>query len=265
MTKPSRSRPARAVADVTSGTILASVDIAATPERVFRALTAPDEIVRWWGADDLYRTTKWDSDLRVNGRWRAEGVGADGVPFSVEGEFLEIDPPRKLVQTWKPEWDGGHVTKVIYSLEPIDIGTRVVVRHEGFGARADSCRNHGTGWERVLDWLRGWSGDEPKDSYFLCRLMPPRPTFALDMNATERALMGEHASYWRQHMREGRVVVFGPVADPAGPWGLGVVRAKDVADVRAFADRDPTMSSGIGFRWEILPMLTAVLPEDVPR
>ena len=265
MTKAPENRRARAraIADVTSGTILASVEIAATPERVFRAITAPDEIVRWWGQDDVYRTTKWDSDFRVNGRWRAEGVGADGVPFSVEGEFLEIDPPRKLVQTWKPQWDGGHATKVSYVLEPIDSGTRVVVRHEGFGARADSCRNHGSGWERVLEWLSTWSGEATKHSFFLCRLFAPRPTFAMDMNADERALMGEHSKYWRQHMREGRVVVFGPVADPTGPWGLGVVRGKDLAEVRAFADADPTIVSKTGFQWEILPMLAAVLPEDV--
>jgi uncharacterized protein YndB with AHSA1/START domain len=265
MTKPPANRRARAIADVTNGIILASVEIAATPERVFRALTAPEEIVRWWGADDLYRTTKWDSDFRVNGRWRAEGVGADGVVFSVEGEFLEIDPPRKLVQTWKPEWDGGHVTKLSYILEPIDAGTRLVVRHEGFGSRAESCRSHGMGWERVLEWLGAFSGEAPKDSFFVCRLLPPRPTFALDMNASERALMGEHAGYWRQHMREGRVVVFGPVGDPAGPWGMGVVRAKDAGEVRAFADRDPTITSGFGFQWQILPMLSAVLPEDVSR
>jgi uncharacterized protein YndB with AHSA1/START domain len=265
MTKPSEQRRARAIADVTNGTILASVEIAAPPERVFRALTAPEELVRWWGAEDVYRTTKWDADVRVNGRWRAEGVGADGVPFSVEGEFLEIDPPRKLVQTWKPQWDAGQVTKVSYLLEPIAAGTRVVVRHEGFGARADSCRSHGEGWESVLEWLRAFSGEAPNDSFFLCRLLPPRPTFALDMNAGERAVMGEHANYWRQHMREGRVVVFGPVADPAGPWGMGIVRAKDAGEVRAFADRDPTIASGLGFQWEILPMLTAVLPQDVGR
>ena len=39
-----------------------------------------------------------------------------GVPFSVEGEFLEIDPPRKLVQTWKPEWDEGHVPGVAHNV-----------------------------------------------------------------------------------------------------------------------------------------------------
>jgi uncharacterized protein YndB with AHSA1/START domain len=62
---------ARAIADAGSGTILATVEIAAPPERVFRALTTPDEIVRWWGSDDAYRTTGFTADLQVGGRWHA--------------------------------------------------------------------------------------------------------------------------------------------------------------------------------------------------
>src|SRR5262249_33178234 len=97
---------ARAVADVTQGTVLARVDIAAPPERVFRALTT-EEVTRWWGADDMYRTLQFSIDLRPGGRWRSEGKGADGSPFSVEGEVVEVDPPRRLVQTWKPSWEEG--------------------------------------------------------------------------------------------------------------------------------------------------------------
>ena len=53
-------------------------------------------------ANNTYRTTDWDSDLRVGGRWRATGRSKDGQAFSVEGEYLELEPPRKLVQSWKP-------------------------------------------------------------------------------------------------------------------------------------------------------------------
>jgi len=258
MSKPDR---ARAIADVTSGSILATVDIAASPERVFRALTTPEEVVRWWGSKDLYRTTKWEQELRVHGRWRAEGLGADGVPFSVQGEFLEIDPPRKLVQTWQPEWDGGHSTTVTYRLEASERGTRVTIRHDGFGSLHDSCRRHAAGWEHVLDWLSGFSAPAPAaDSFFLCRLLPPRPSFVMDMSADERSLMQSHAGHWMQHMQAGRVIVFGPVGDPQGPWGLGVVRAADLGEVQAFTDRDPVIRAACGFRYEILPMLSALMP-----
>ncbi len=106
------TQTARAVADLSQGVILANVEMAAAADRIFRALTDPNEIPRWWGSADTYQTREWSADLRLGGRWRARGLSTDGKPFSVEGEFLEVDPPRKLVQTWKPDWDGGHVTAV---------------------------------------------------------------------------------------------------------------------------------------------------------
>jgi uncharacterized protein YndB with AHSA1/START domain len=146
---------ARAVADISSGLLLASIEIKASPERVFRAI-ASEEIAMWWGSPDLYRVTRWSGDLQVGASWRSEGVGHDGVPFEVSGEFLEIDRPRKLVHTWKPQWVSGPATKVTYMLEPIEGGTRVTVRHEGFGDAVESCRSHANGWERVFTWLATW-------------------------------------------------------------------------------------------------------------
>ena len=76
--------PARALADVSAGIILADIEIKAPPERVFTALTSA-EITQWWGDDDTYKTTAWHSDLRPAGHWKATGMGADGLAFSVEG------------------------------------------------------------------------------------------------------------------------------------------------------------------------------------
>ena len=84
----SSQRSARALADVNGGIILAEVEIAAPPERVFRALTQSDEIVRWWGSPDAYRTESWTADLRVGGSWKADGRGSDGASFTVGGVFL---------------------------------------------------------------------------------------------------------------------------------------------------------------------------------
>jgi uncharacterized protein YciI len=98
-------------------------------------------------------------------------------------------------------------------------------------------------------------------SFFFCRLLPPRPSFALDMAPEEREIVQKHAAYWREHMKNGSVIVFGPVADPQGPWGLGVLRVADEAAVRAFSAADPAILSGRGFRYEILPMIQAVTPD----
>lgn len=157
--EPSKLKSARAVADVSSGTLLASVEIAAPPDRVFRAL-ASDDITKWWGSPETYRTTKWSGEVRVGGTWIAEGVGNDGTPFSVRGEYLEVDPPRKIVQTWIAAWIGNLPTTVTYRLDPIEGGTRVTVRHEGFGDRVDACQSHTDGWERVLGWVSAWLGSE---------------------------------------------------------------------------------------------------------
>lgn len=245
----------RAVADVTRGLILASVEIAAPPERVFRAITS-DEITKWWGAPGEYRVTEYTADVRPGGKWRSSGVGADGNTFSVDGEFREIDPPRLVVHTWRAPWDGNNETVVTYRLEPIEGGTRVTVRHEGFADRAESCRGHGNGWERVLGWLGGHFASDAK--YFLCRLLPPRPTFALDMTKEEAAMMQEHAAYWRDMLGRGVAIVFGPVLDPKAPYGLGVVRVSSEAELDAIRAADPAIKSGRGLRYDVTPMMRAV-------
>jgi uncharacterized protein YndB with AHSA1/START domain/uncharacterized protein YciI len=254
-----RKSAARAVADLTAGNVLATVEIAAPPERVFEALTSSEELVKWWGSDDTYRTHKWTADLRAGGHWRAEGRGADGSPFSVEGDFLEIDPPRKLVQTWTAPWDGGNTTTITYRLEPIEGGTRVTLRHEGFVGRPQSCEGHSEGWERVLGWLGSHFVPPAPTKFFLCRLVSPRPTFAQDMNEREASAMREHATYWKKMAELGVAVVFGPVLDPKGVWGLGIVEAKDESEVRALQADDPAIKSEIGLSYETLPLLRAIV------
>jgi len=144
----------RAVADVTSGVIHASVEIAAPPERVFRALTDGGEVVRWWGSTDTYRLQEFTADLRVGGQWRSRGVAADGKPFQVTGEFLTIDAPHLLVQTWTPDWAPGLKTTLTYRLDAIPGGgTRLTLRHEGFGAHREAFEGHTRGWEIVLGFL----------------------------------------------------------------------------------------------------------------
>ena len=81
-------------------------------------------------------------------------------------------------------------------------------------------------------------------STFVFRLKGPRPTFALDMTDEEREVMALHAAYWRPMIESGRMVIFGPVLDGGGSWGLGVVEADDEEEIRAFASGDPVVTSG---------------------
>jgi uncharacterized protein YndB with AHSA1/START domain len=257
---PPKPAAARAVADLTAGTILATVDIAVPPDRVFQALTS-DEVTRWWGSPDTYTTTEWSADLRVGGRWRAAGTASDGRPFTVEGEYLAIDRPALLVHSWRADWDQGHDTTVTYRLEAIPGGTRLTLRHDGFAGRPDAQRGHTSGWERVLGWLAGHLTPAPAapGRFFLCKLYGPRPSFPADMTGAEGRAMHEHVAYWHRLLGEGTAIVFGPVADPTGVWGLGVVEVPDEAALAALAAADPTVRSGLGFRLETLPMLQAVV------
>ena len=143
---------ARAVADLSEGLILAVVEIDAPPERVFTALSSP-EIAEWWGSPETYRVTRWTGDVRQGGTFISEGVSADGKPFSVSGEFLEVRPPHVLVHTWKYDWGNNAPTTVRYRIDATRTGSRVTVRHEGFKGNEADCGAHAQGWERVLGWL----------------------------------------------------------------------------------------------------------------
>ncbi len=95
--------------------------------------------------------------------------------------------------------------------------------------------------------------------YFLCRLIPPRPTFPQDMTDAEAKVMSEHVAYWTELADKGTAVVFGPVADPQGVWGLGILEVEDEATVQSLTSNDPVMRSAIGASYEILPMPRAVV------
>jgi uncharacterized protein YndB with AHSA1/START domain len=145
---------ARAITD--GEIVLATVDIPASQERVFRALMT-DECERWWGAPGVYTTESWKADVRTGGEWSLVTRLPDGTALPASGHFILVDAPAKVVQTRRYDWDhptlGRRVTKVTTLLAAIDGGTRVTIRHEDFGSSVDAVE-HAGGWERLLDWLR---------------------------------------------------------------------------------------------------------------
>jgi len=149
--------------------ITGEIFIAAPPARVFEAITDPKQMARWWGARDFYRIKESKADVRVGGKWSSDGVGADGKPFRVEGEYLEVDPPRLLVHTWIKSWEGPDTTVVRWELEPQSVhglhpngpqragtGTLLKLRHEGFAGNIEAARKHGEGWRLVLGWAQAF-------------------------------------------------------------------------------------------------------------
>ena len=75
--------------------------------------------------------------------------------------------------------------------------------------------------------------------YYFLRLVPRRADFAQTMTEVERGIMMKHIEYWRGHMKNGNVVVFGPVFDPKGAYGMGVVSAESEEELVGFLAGDP--------------------------
>jgi uncharacterized protein YndB with AHSA1/START domain len=150
-------------------TIVAEIFIAAPPARVFEAITDPNQMPQWWGQQGLHCITAWKADLRPGGKWSSVGAHADGTPFTIEGEYLEVDPPRLLVHTWIPSWTGPLRTVVRWELDPQSVhglhsngprkagtGTLLRVRQEGFVTAPAALAGHTRGWTSVLGWLQGF-------------------------------------------------------------------------------------------------------------
>jgi uncharacterized protein len=88
------------------------------------------------------------------------------------------------------------------------------------------------------------------------RLIAPRPDFAQTMTDQEREAMSRHAAYWQPYLERGQMVVFGPVLERGGSWGLGVVEAadEDEDELREFAAADPSVTSGtVGLEFGKMP------------
>ena len=150
-------------------TIEAEIFVAAPRERVFQALTDPNQTPRWWGQKGMYKVTRSEADFRPGGKYCSEGEGIDGTKFRVEGEYLEIDPPRLIVQTWVPSFSNVKGTVVRWELESRPVhglqtsgpnrmgtGTLVKLRHTGFADNRPSAEDHAQGWQRVLGWMRAF-------------------------------------------------------------------------------------------------------------
>jgi uncharacterized protein YndB with AHSA1/START domain len=139
----------------TSDTIVKEISIRASAERIFEALTSPDQRVRWWGAEGRFQATHMESDLRPGGRWLMRGIGMGRRPFTVSGRYRDIERPRLLVFTWLPDWqDDAPESLVRFELEERDGVTTVRLTHSGLTSEASRASHQG--WPQILAWLRAY-------------------------------------------------------------------------------------------------------------
>jgi uncharacterized protein YndB with AHSA1/START domain len=140
--------------------IIAQIEIAAPPERVFQALTDAGQLKRWF-TDPACPVKLWEMDARLGGRYRyATEKGSIVVnnvsEFECHGEILECDPPRVLVYTWIANWhdDAKRSTVVRWELTPKAGGTLVKVTHSGLTHLPIARKDYTGGWPGVVEILK---------------------------------------------------------------------------------------------------------------
>jgi glutathione S-transferase len=121
--------------------------IAAPRQRVFDAWTRAEELRKWFAPGPL-TTAAAEVDLRVGGRYRITMRGPDGVEHTVGGVYSVIEPPRRLVYSWRWE-DKPSAGESTVTLEFHDRGesTEVVLRHDGLPNEKE-----------IADHTHGWNG-----------------------------------------------------------------------------------------------------------
>ncbi len=110
--------------------------VAAPPELVFELLTTPAHMRRWLGPRSL-EMTSCEVDLRVGGTWSYTYRAPDGSEFAFHGEYLEVEPPHRAVQTFVFEGYPDAVATETMALQPVEGGTLLVgeSRHTSFAHR----------------------------------------------------------------------------------------------------------------------------------
>ena len=134
--------------------VLEQVRVFAAPaERVFRLLTEPTGLARWWGPHG-FSTPEVQIDVRVGGSYRFTMQPPEGEAFHLSGEFLEIQSPSGLRFTFR--WDepvpDDRETVVELTLESLGERTTVTLTQEEF-ATEERLELHRGGWADSFEKL----------------------------------------------------------------------------------------------------------------
>ena len=110
--------------------ILITRDFAAPKHLVYRAITEPELVKRWWNAKRGEVTTA-EIDLRVGGKWRSVMVTPEGFEVAFHGEYREIVPNERIVSTEAyegvPDPDANATVNTITLTEQDDVTTMTVL------------------------------------------------------------------------------------------------------------------------------------------
>ena len=127
-------------------------EIPAAPEQVFRALTEPQELMKWWGAKGMLTSAR--TNLRPGGEYRFEFQSPEGDAAWAKGQYQVVDPPRHIVKTWFSSKFPDLRNTVELNLAPVVGGTRLTLVHSGLAGRAEAFSDYEKSWPDVLAYLQ---------------------------------------------------------------------------------------------------------------
>jgi uncharacterized protein YndB with AHSA1/START domain len=131
--------------------LVARRTIKASVQRVFAAWTSPDQLRAWWGPRPV-TCSDAEVDLRVGGRIRIVNAIPGGGTITIDGEFRVVEPPHRLVYTWRMDDGPPESSLVTVTFSARGDATEVVVLHEEIPN--ETVRDsHERGWSGCLDGL----------------------------------------------------------------------------------------------------------------
>jgi uncharacterized protein YndB with AHSA1/START domain len=136
--------------------------IRASRERLFDAWLNPEIRRQWWLTAHGEGPTVCEIDAQVGGRYRLHQIGGgcespeqdENYEWIMEGEFLEIVPPERLVFTWNVNHVDEPVVdqRVTVEFRAVPGGTEITITHEGILSAAMQAGTD-AGWSKLLELL----------------------------------------------------------------------------------------------------------------
>ncbi|HTP69829.1 MAG TPA: SRPBCC domain-containing protein [Dongiaceae bacterium] len=119
---------------------------AAPRERVYRAWTDAKQFALWFHPTVEYTTIITQMDLRNGGAYKLEMHHKGGNVSKLEGRYKEVNPPEKLVFTWRWQHIEGS-PETLVSVEFHDLGesTEILLKHSNF-TTIEQRDKHNEGW-----------------------------------------------------------------------------------------------------------------------
>ena len=124
--------------------------IQASPQRVFEAMTDPEQVAEWWGPKG-FSCPEVTLDVRIGGGYRIAMQPPEGDLFHLIGEYIDVQPPFRLAYTfrWEPPDPDDRETVAHLALRARDAATEIDLSQGTFATMARR-ELHEAGWTESL-------------------------------------------------------------------------------------------------------------------